>query len=299
VDATVAHPSRVWNFWLGGHDYFKADRVSGAALAQEFPHLPHTARAERAFLVRATRYLAGPARIRQFLDLGAGLPAGGNTHEIAQRIAADTGVVYVDNDPVVLAHAKALLDGPAGADSAIAMPAYSGTGLAGAAARGGALAGLPASVRGAGPAGLPRTGPVTYVDADLRDVSAVLAGAGSTLDLGRPVAVMMLGVLGFIEDLGVARSITSQLLAALPPGSYLAVADSVSTSDEVNRGQLRYNQRTGAPYHLRKPDELASVFAGLNLVEPGLVPCAQWKPDTLAPPKQDEVPVYCGLGRKP
>ena len=90
VDVKVAHPARVWNFWLGGHDWFRADRLAGTETAQAFPHLPETARAERAFLVRATRYLAGPARIRQFLDLGSGLPAGGNTHEIAQRIAGHT-----------------------------------------------------------------------------------------------------------------------------------------------------------------------------------------------------------------
>src|SRR5580698_5074714 len=124
VDVSVPHPARVRNFWLGGHEFFKADRIAGEQLAQEYPHLPELARAERAFLVRAMRFLAGPARIRQFLDIGSGLPAGGNTHEIAQRIVPDTGIVYVDNDPGVLAHAKVLLD---------QLPASGGTVLGGAA----------------------------------------------------------------------------------------------------------------------------------------------------------------------
>ena len=101
------HPARVWNYWLGGRDYFAADRAAGDALDSEYPHLAEIARAERAFLVRAVRFLAGPARIRQFLDVGAGLPAGGNTHEIAQRIAPDSGIVYADHDPAVLLHARA------------------------------------------------------------------------------------------------------------------------------------------------------------------------------------------------
>ena len=266
VDVSMAHPARVWNFWLGGHDYFKADRLTGTEIAQEFPHLPETARAERAFLVRATRYLAGPARIRQFLDLGSGLPAGGNTHEIAQRIAADSRIVYVDNDPVVLAHAKALLDSaPASADGAVG-----------------------------------------YVDADLRDVTAVLRGAAVTLDYRKPVALIMLGILGYVEDHGAARSITSQLLSALPSGSYLVIADAGSTSDDMNRAQLRYNARLAAsgtepPYHLRRPDELANLFDGLDVVEPGIVPCPQWKPDRALGGDAAGSPaahVYCGVARK-
>ncbi len=267
VDVSMAHPARVRNFWLGGHDYFKADRLAGIEIAQEFPHLPETARAERAFLVRATRYLAGPARIRQFLDVGSGLPGGGNSHEIAQRIATDSRIVYVDNDPVVLAHAKALLES------------------------------VPGSAEGA----------VGYVDADLRDVTAVLRGAAVTLDYQKPVALIMLGILGYIEDHGAARSITSQLLNALPSGSYLVIADGGSTSDDINRAQLRYNARLGAssgteaPYHLRKPHELASFFDGLDVVEPGVVPCPRWKPDRAVDGDADESPaahVYCGVARK-
>src|SRR5215813_887405 len=112
LDVSVPHPARVWNYWLGGRDFFAADKAAGEEIGREFPHLAEMARAERAFLVRAVRFLAGPARIRQYLDVGAGLPAGGNTHEIAQRIAPDSKIVYADNDPAVLLHAKALLGNP-------------------------------------------------------------------------------------------------------------------------------------------------------------------------------------------
>src|SRR6266496_2781600 len=169
LDVSAPHPARVWNYWLGGRDFFAADKAAGEEVSREFPHLAETARAERAFLVRAVRFLAGPARIRQFLDVGAGLPAGGNTHEIAQRIAPDSGIVYADNDPAVLMHAKALLGNPVLAST--------------------------------------QEGTVCYTDADLRDVAAVLAGAGSALSLSRPVALIMLGVLGHVDDYGAARSI--------------------------------------------------------------------------------------------
>ena len=117
VDVSAPHPGRVWNFWLGGRDFFAADRAAGEAISREFPHLAQTARAERAFGVRAVRFLAGPARIGQFLDLGAGLPAGGSTHEIAQGIAPAARVVYADHDPAIIMHAKTLLTDPMQAHS--------------------------------------------------------------------------------------------------------------------------------------------------------------------------------------
>ena len=296
LDVSMPHPARVWNYWLGGRDFFAADQAAGEEISQEFPHLAHTARAERAFLVRAVRFLTGPARIRQFLDVGAGLPAGGNTHEIAQRIAPDSGIVYADNDPVVIMHAKALLGGSMLASRS--------------------------------------AGAVSYTDADLRDVAAVLVGAASTLDMSQPVALIMLGILGHLEDHGAARSITSQLVEALPAGSYLVIADAVAANPAIGSAQRRYDEsarpRYGAsapaPYLLRRPDELASFFDGLDLVEPGVVPCPRWRPDGYgagghsadgriaggrgadgrgtdgrraggAP--DDEAAAYCGVARKP
>jgi O-methyltransferase involved in polyketide biosynthesis len=261
LDVSTAHPARVWNYWLGGRDYFAADRAEGERLSREFPHLAEAARAERAFLVRAVRFLAGPAQIRQFLDVGSGLPAGGNTHEIAQRIAPDAGIVYADNDPAVLLHARALLASPA-------------------------LASTP-------------EGRVSYVDADLRDVTAVLADSARSLDLERPVALIMLGVLGHIDDYGAARSIASQLMDALPAGSYLAIADGISGMADLDSAQQRYNDAAPVPYRLRRPDQVGSFFDGLDLVEPGVVPCAHWKPDAPAGGSAEDAAVYCGVARKP
>jgi hypothetical protein len=277
---SAPHPARVWNYWLGGRDFFAADKAAGEEISREYPHLAEMARAERAFLVRAVRFLAGPARVRQFLDVGAGLPAGGNTHELAQRIAPDSRIFYADNDPSVLLHAKALLGSPM----------------------------LTSTPEGA----------VSYADADLRDVAAVLAGAASTLELSKPVALILLGILGHVDDYGAARSIASQLMDALPEGSYLVIADGMAPTHlpiplhGTGSAQRRYDEsarpRYGAgapaPYLLRGPDELISFFDGLDLVEPGVVPCPRWRPDGRGPDTPgasgagpDEA-AYCGVARK-
>jgi len=111
IDTSVAHPARVYDYWLGGKDNFAADREAGDRVLAATPGLRERVRANRAFLVRAVRYLAAGAGIRQFLDIGTGIPSANNTHEIAQQVAPDSRVVYVDNDPIVLTHARALLAG--------------------------------------------------------------------------------------------------------------------------------------------------------------------------------------------
>src|SRR5580658_670942 len=109
LDTTVSHSARIWNYWLGGKDNYAVDREAGDKVAAMLPSIVAQARADRAFLGRAVRYLAGEAGIRQFLDIGTGLPTADNTHEVAQRVAPDARIVYVDNDPLVLSHARALL----------------------------------------------------------------------------------------------------------------------------------------------------------------------------------------------
>jgi hypothetical protein len=109
-DTSVAHLARVYDYWLGGKDNFAADRLAAEQAIQDYPDIVFSVRANRAFLARTVRYLARDAGIRQFLDIGTGIPSSNNAHEVAQSVAPDCRVVYVDNDPVVLAHARALLD---------------------------------------------------------------------------------------------------------------------------------------------------------------------------------------------
>jgi hypothetical protein len=113
IDITVAHPARVYDYWLGGKDNFAADRLAGDRVLAVTPGLRYRVRANRAFLGRTVRFLTAEAGVRQFLDLGTGIPSADNTHEVAQGVAADSRVVYVDNDPIVLRHAQALLRGTA------------------------------------------------------------------------------------------------------------------------------------------------------------------------------------------
>ncbi|WP_434739692.1 SAM-dependent methyltransferase [Micromonospora sp. SH-82] len=123
LDVDVPHAARIWNYWMGGKDNFAADRAAGAAVAQVYPEIVVMARESRRFLVRTVRHLAAEAGIRQFLDVGTGLPTMQNTHEVAQSVAPGSRVVYVDNDPMVLVHARALLVSPAGAGITRYVPA--------------------------------------------------------------------------------------------------------------------------------------------------------------------------------
>ena len=113
IDTSVPQSARIWNYWLGGKDNYAVDRAAGDQVLRVYPEMPDAARAARHFIARVVRYLAGEAGIRQFLDIGTGLPTVDNTHEIAQRVAPEAKIVYVDNDPLVLAHARALLTGSA------------------------------------------------------------------------------------------------------------------------------------------------------------------------------------------
>ena len=157
-DPSIAHPARVYSYWLGGKDHYPADRRAAEEVIRSRPQVVAGARANRAFLARVVRYLAAECGIRQFLDLGTGLPAPGSTDEIAQAIAPDARIVYADNDPLVLIHARALLTGT-------------------------------------GRTGHERC---DYIDADVRDTATILSGAARALDFAQPIAVLMLALLHFI-----------------------------------------------------------------------------------------------------
>ncbi len=258
IDTTVPHSARIWNYWLGGKDNYAVDRAAGDQFRQVFPAIVEIARASRYFLARTIRYLAGEAGIRQFLDIGTGLPTSDNTYEVAQRAAPESRIVYVDNDPLVLAHARALLTStPEGATA--------------------------------------------YIHADLRDPDKIVAEAAETLDFTKPVALILNGILGHLTGTGEARSIVRQLMDALPSGSYLSLMDgtSVISGDPAEEAQQGYNESGALPYVLRTPAEIASFFDGLELVEPGVVSCSQWRPEPTPFGPPAEVDAFGGVGRKP
>ena len=257
LDTSEAHSARVWNYLLGGKDNFAADRQVGDMILQLFPGIAYIARVQRRFLARAVRYLAADAGIRQFLDVGTGLPTANNTHQVAQQVASQSRIVYVDNDPLVLVHAEALLTSAPG-------------------------------------------GVTSYIEADVRDPDAIVRDAARTLDLSQPVALMLLGIMGQIDDSDEPGSVVAWLLDALPPGSYLVLSDGTDTNPELNQAIAAYNQNSASTYHLRSPDRIAGFFAGLDLVPPGVVTTSRWRPDVRdADEEPREIDAVGGVGRKP
>jgi len=256
-DTSVAHSARVYNYWLGGKDNFAADRAAAEQVIEVRPAIRTDVRANRAFLGRAVRYLAGPAGIRQFLDIGTGLPSADNTHEVAQSVARDSRIVYVDNDPIVLAHARALLT--------------------------------------SSPEGV-----TAYLDADLRDPESILARAGQTLDLTRPVAIMLVAVLHHIPDSDDPYHLVGLLRDAVPSGSHLVISHPASDveTEKVTEVARRYNASVVTGQTRRSADEVAAFFGDWEILEPGVTQTPAWRPDPPAP-ATGPVPMWAGVARKP
>jgi hypothetical protein len=257
IDTSVAHPARRYDYWLGGKDNFAADRESGDAIAAKFPAIRTAVVENRRFLRRAVTFLAGSAGVRQFLDIGTGLPTANNTHDIAQTIAPESRIVYVDNDPLVLVHARALLT---------------------------------SSTAGA----------TAYVDADLREPEKILNDADlrGTLDLSRPVALMLIATLHFIPEEDEPYAIVRRLVDALPAGSYLAISH--ATSDYLPPALVAdISSGKHGQGRLRTKAEFARFFDGLELLAPGVAPVAEWRAEDEPEPRPTaaETAMYAGLAR--
>ncbi len=263
IDTSKPHPARVYDYFLGGKDNFAADReVARQALAVA-PSFRTAVRENRAFLGRAVRYLAEEAEITQFLDLGSGLPGVGNVHEVAQAIQPGARVVYVDNDPIVLAHGRALL------------------------------------------ASTPE-GKCAYLEADMRDPGYILRHplTTDTLDLGRPVALILNSVLHFFADEEEPGKIAETALEVLPSGSYVVASHGTAEYSPPLRveGGVRAYQQGGMPVYMRDGSEFADLaFRGLTLVPPGVVVVSEWRrePGAAVPPPAEEVGINGAVARKP
>src|SRR5512146_582416 len=251
IDPTVPNAARVADYLYGGQNNFQADRKAAQALAAIAPGIADIAPAVLAFQQRALHFLVTEAGIRQFLDIGTGLPLVGNTHEVAQSLVPECRIAYVDNDPMVLAHARALMKStPEGA--------------------------------------------VGYVDADVRDAGAIIAGALETLDFSQPVAVLLLFTLAYVDDPAEADAVVPSLMAALPSGSYAAIYHLASDLDpalEEAVGQWNKLMPT-QPLTLRSSSQVAELAAGLEPVPPGPVPVTEWRPAPDDPRFEHPVPVH-------
>nr|MDT0663621.1 SAM-dependent methyltransferase [Micromonospora sp. DSM 115978] len=263
-DTTRPHSARVWNYFLGGKDNFPVDREHGDQSIAIFPEITGVARASRAFLARAITYLAGEAGVRQFLDVGTGLPVENNTHQVAQRIAPESRIVYVDNDPMVLAHARALLVGtPEGATAYIDADARD-----------------PDKILAVAAQTLDFTKPVGLM---LMSIMGLIPDLDEAYSITRRLlAALPPGSYLTLED-----------------GSDDGSDDSGQPEQETVVEDLNeLSEGFGYGYRYRTVEEITRFFDGLDLVEPGIVSPSYWRNDPQ--PDGPFAPLEsCGVGRKP
>ncbi|MGM1065275.1 SAM-dependent methyltransferase [Saccharothrix sp. Mg75] len=256
VDLDRPSAARMYDYYLGGSHNFAVDREAAKSVEQIFPGMPGAARANRSFLRRSVRYLLDQG-IDQFLDLGSGIPTVGNVHEIAQQANPLAKVVYADVEPVAVAHSTALL-----ADNPLA----------------------------------------SAIQADLRDPDSVLDNdeVKRMLDFDRPIGLLMVAVLHFVPDADDPKTAVTRYREVLAPGSHVAIshaswdgisAEGIEGGEQVNA----IYRKTDSPLVLRSGAEITAFFEGLDVVEPGVVPLAEWRPDS----DDAYISAYAGVGRKP
>ncbi|MHC3455266.1 SAM-dependent methyltransferase [Streptomyces prasinus] len=258
IDITVPSVSRMYDYYLGGSHNFEVDREAARRAMEFLPGLPKIMQANRAFLRRAVRFAASEG-VTQFLDIGSGIPTFGNVHEVAQAAVAGARVVYVDHDPVAVAHSQAVLEGDENA---------------------------------------------AVVAADLRKPREILESheVGRLIDLNRPVALLLVAVLHFLEDGDDPYAAVAELRDTLAPGSMLMLThasyEGIPLPPERAGGAVDVYKNIRNPLIMRSRDEIARFFEGYDMVEPGLVPMPKWRPDT-APEDEDPYAfsAYAGVGR--
>ncbi|MEU6866912.1 SAM-dependent methyltransferase [Streptomyces sp. NPDC046876] len=265
IDISVPSVSRIYDYYLGGSHNFEVDRQAARRAMEFMPGLPKIMQANRAFMRRAVRYAVSRG-ITQFLDIGSGIPTFGNVHEVAQAASPEARVVYVDHDPVAVAHSRAVL------------------------------------------AGDDRT---AVIAADLRKPRDILSAPETVrlLDLDRPVALLLVAVLHFLEDADDPYAAVAELRDALPAGSLLVLThasyEGLPLSEDVAGGMVGVYRDIRNPLVMRSREEVTRFFDGFELVDPGLVSMPNWQPDGLADPQDGEMPEdpyafsgFGGVGRK-
>jgi trans-aconitate methyltransferase len=254
-----AHGARIYDYVLGGKDNYAVDRAAGDASLRLWPALRVHMVENRSFMHRVARHLAERG-VRQFLDIGTGIPTSPNLHEVVQAVAPDARVVYVDSDPTVLAHARARM------------------------------------------ASTPE-GRTAYVRADMREPDTVLDAPQlrATLDLGEPVGLTLIAVLHFIAEDDLAHRVVQRLVEALAPGSF--VGASIATDDfaPVPLAQVqRVYEAYGETVRWRSKAQAEKFFAGLEILDPGIVQVHKWRPEAGAAPIPDaDIAMYGAVARKP
>jgi O-methyltransferase involved in polyketide biosynthesis len=262
VDLDRPNVARIYDWALGGTANWAVDRQYGEQAVQVFPLAKTLARSNRAFLGRAVRYCVSQG-ITQFLDLGSGIPTAGNVHEVADELAEDSRCVYVDNEPVAVAHGRILLDEE----------------------------------------GDPERHAVLH--ADLRDAEEVWEAALATgvLDAEQPICLLSVAVLHFLSDVTGVREAIRDFRTLLAPGSAYVLSHATESGVggqelEQSRRLVKLSERSSSPAVCRSLDEIAGFFGNFDVVEPGIVPVGEWRPE----PGAATVPlasVVGGVGRKP
>ncbi|MFF7177435.1 SAM-dependent methyltransferase [Streptomyces sp. NPDC008121] len=259
IDISVPSVSRMYDYYLGGSHNFEVDREAARKAMEFMPGLPKVMQANRAFMRRAVRF-AVDSGITQFLDIGSGIPTFGNVHEIAQAADPAARVVYVDHDPVAVAHSRAVLEGNDGA---------------------------------------------AVVSADLRKPREILDNpeVERLLDLDKPVALLLVAVLHFLEDQDEPAKAVAELLDALAPGSLVVLThasyEGIPLTEEQAGGTVEVYRTIRNPLVMRSHAEISRFFEGCELLEPGLVSMPNWRPDGEV---EEEDPFafsgFAGVGRK-
>ncbi|MRH90506.1 SAM-dependent methyltransferase [Nocardia sp. SYP-A9097] len=263
IDTTIAHEARVYDYWLGGKENYPADRALGDAIAEHVPTIKAMARANRAFLSRAVRHLVADAGITQFLDIGTGIPTAGNTHEVAQQLDSNARVVYVDKDPIVLAHARALMDStPQGRTRFIHADLHD-----------------PRSIL---------ENPDLTDTLDLSEPVAIML-----------VAIMMY----FTDDDRPQDIIGTLLEAVPSGSYIVITHPTADFAPEAMAGVVAAAEASGIAFHPRSKSDTSELFSGTTLVDPGLVPVASWRPELIDRPavvaEAESAWYWAGIGRKP